>query len=437
VGKTFLIREFFDNDFAFQVTGMENIGKHEQLQNFHTALMRQGSAASTQPSSWFEAFEFLIDLLEGKQSTKRKVVFIDELPWFDTHRSGFISALEHFWNSWASAHHEVMLIVCGSATSWMLNNLIKNHGGLYNRVTRTIALEPFTLKECEEYCKEQGLRYSRYQMIESYMVFGGVPFYLSLMESRLGFAQNVDKLCFEQGAVLRNEFSRLYSSLFKRPEHYVEAVRALSAKKSGLTREALSTALSFADGGTLTKILEELEQCAFIRRYYSFGKKKRDTIYQLIDPFSLFHLNFMEEADKDEDFWLKYSSKGSHNAWAGYAFEQVCFAHVREVKKALGISGILTSVSAWSSKVSTPGAQIDLVIDRDDNAISLCELKYSNKVFTIDADYERKLLHKRAAFEDETKTRKATHLTMVTTYGLRRNSHSGIIQSEVTMDDLF
>jgi len=438
VGKTFLVREFFNNEFCFQVTGMENSGLTTQLQNFHVSLMRAGHTGYEPATTWFDAFEHLIDLLESKPASTRQVLFFDEMPWMDTPRSGFLPALEHFWNSWASARQQVLLIVCGSATAWITNKLLRNKGGLYNRVTGRILLEPFTLGECEKYFREHDISLSRYQIVENYMVFGGVPYYLSLMDKRLGPEQNIDLLCFSKNAALKREYRSVFDSLFKHPERYLEVIGALATKGMGLTRKEIVVRTSLSDGGGLVRMLDELEQCGFIRKYFSFGKKAQDALYQLSDAFTLFHCAYMQDgSNNDEDFWLHYSKRGAYYAWSGHAFEQVCLFHIRQIKRSLGIGGVLTRYSTWRSKSYEPGAQIDLVIDRSDGTVNLCEMKFSNDAYVIDSAYEQTLRNKRSAFEHEAKTRKGTHLTLVTTYGMKRNKYSGIIQSEVTMNDLF
>jgi hypothetical protein len=331
-----------------------------------------------------------------------------------------------------------MLIVCGSATSWMINNLIKNRGGLHNRVTRRMYIEPFTLGECEAYYKANHIVMNRYQMLECYMILGGVPYYLSLLDKSNSLAQNIDALCFSPNGSMREEFSSLYASLFRNAENHIKIVEALGRKTKGLTREEIIAATKLPPGGNLTKTLEELEQCGFIRSYHAFGKKERDKLFQLVDFFSLFHLNFIRDNKYNDDrFWTNSIENARHRAWSGYAFEQVCLANIRQIKERLGIAGVLTDVSSWRSQESSPGAQIDLLIDRNDNVINLCEMKYSVAEFVIDKKYDETLRNKKAAFIRETKTRKAIHQTMVTTYGVKRNEYSGQVQSEVRMEDLF
>jgi len=438
VGKTFLIRETFSNSFDFYVTGLANAVQSMQLRNFNVSLQKHSPVSYPQAKTWFDSFEQLKHLLESSTNKGKKVVFMDELPWMDTHRSDFITALEHFWNSWASSRPDILLVVCGSATSWMINKLIKNHGGLHNRVTRRMYIEPFTLGECEAYYKENGIVMNRYQMVESYMVLGGIPYYLSLMDKALSLTQNVDMLCFTQNGALTDEFSNLYASLFKRSENHIKIVEALGKKKKGLTRDEIVKLAKFSNGGGLTKALEELEQCGFIRKYNSFGKKLRSNLYQLVDFYTLFYLNFMQRnSNIDEHYWSNTIDTGKHRAWSGYAFEQVCMMHLKQIKQKLGISGVLTSVSSWQSSDSISGAQIDLLIERNDQVINLCEMKFSNADFRIDKKYEEDLRNKREVFLRNTKTRKAIHLTMITTYGIKQNEYSGMVQSEVNMDDLF
>jgi hypothetical protein len=299
-------------------------------------------------------------------------------------------------------------------------------------------IEPFSLGECEAFYKSNNIVMSRYQMVESYMILGGIPYYLSLMGKGISLAQNIDLLCFSKNGPLKEEFSSLYASLFVHSENHTSIVASLAKKTKGMTREEIIAATKISDGGGLSKTLEELEQCGFIRKYSAFDKKSKYQLYQLVDFYTLFYLNFIRDHKyDDEHFWSNFIDNATHHAWSGYAFEQVCSAHVKQIKNSLGISGVLTQIASWRSQLSYPGAQVDLLIDRNDHVINLCEMKYANTEFVIDKKQDENLRNKRGAFIQETKTRKAVHLTMVTTYGVKQNEYSGLIQSEVKMDDLF
>ena len=439
VGKTYLIRETFGYKFTFQHTGLAKGNTKEQLFSFAISLRDAGYDDCPIPKSWLEAFSLLSTYLKNSTDEK-KIVFLDELPWMDTPRSNFISAFEHFWNGWASARKDIVLIICGSATSWIINKVINDHGGLHNRVTKQIALQPFTLKECEMFAQSKGLEMSRYQLAECYMVLGGIPYYWSLLEKGLSLAQNIDKIIFAKNGKLSNEFNQLYASLFKSPEQYIDIVTALGKKKAGMTREEIIAATDKYSNGALSKVLDELEYCGFIRKYNGFDKKSKQAIYQLIDNYTLFYFKFIQQNENnDEHFWSASIDSAMHRAWSGLAFERLCMAHTQQIKVALGIAGVLSNVYSWRKEAdeTSDGAQIDLLIDRKDQVINLCEMKYSLSEYAIDAEYEQKLRNKKSAFIDATNTRKAVHLTMVTTFGIKTNVHSGIVQNEVKLDDLF
>ena len=439
VGKTYLIRETFGYKFTFQHTGLAKGNTKEQLFSFAISLRDAGYDDCPIPKSWLEAFSLLSAYLKNSADEK-KIVFLDELPWMDTPRSNFISAFEHFWNGWASARKDIILIICGSATSWIINKVINDHGGLHNRVTKQIALQPFTLKECEMFAQSKGLEMSRYQLAECYMVLGGIPYYWSLLEKGLSLAQNIDKIIFAKNGKLSNEFNQLYASLFKSPEQYIDIVTALGKKKAGMTREEIIAATDKYSNGALSKVLDELEYCGFIRKYNGFDKKSKQAIYQLIDNYTLFYFKFIQQNENnDEHFWSASIDSAMHRAWSGLAFERLCMAHTQQIKVALGISGVLSNVYSWRKEAdeTSDGAQIDLLIDRNDQVINLCEMKYSLSEYAIDAEYEQKLRNKKSAFIDATNTRKAVHLTMVTTFGIKANAHSGIVQNEITLEDLF
>jgi AAA+ ATPase superfamily predicted ATPase len=437
VGKTYLVRETFSDKFTFEISGLANTSTKEQLLNFSFTLKQSIGEDLKTPKNWLEAFSQLIDFIK-KSKSKRKILFFDEMPWMDTPRSGFLTALEHFWNGWASARKDIVLIVCGSSTSWIINNLINNHGGLHNRLTHIIYLKPFTLAECEQYFRWQKIDFSRYQIAEIYMIMGGIPFYLSKIERGFGVSQNVDNLFFIENAKLKNEFKNLYAALFRNSDDYVKIVEALSKKGKGLTRFDISKISKITSGGGLTKALQNLEYCGFIRKYHSLNKKTRNTLYQLIDSYSLFYFNFIQKNEyNDEQFWTNSLDTPLHNSWTGYAFEMLVLQHVAEIKKAMSIAGIQSSVSAWRSETEKPAAQIDLVIKRKDGIINILEIKYCNKKFTITKEYEENLRNKISAFKAEVHTRNAVHLLMLTTFGLNKNKYSGIVQKELTLNSLF
>ncbi len=437
VGKTFLIRETFGYKFTFQHTGLANGTTKEQLFAFSLSLREAGYDDCPVPQSWLEAFGLLSALLKNSTDEK-KIVFLDELPWLDTARSNFISAFEHFWNGWASARKDIVLIICGSATSWIINKVINDHGGLHNRVTQQIALQPFTLNECEKFIVSKGLEMSRYQILECYMILGGIPFYWNMLERNRSLAQNIDNLFFAKSGKLRNEFNQLYASLFKNPEMYIQVVTTLGNKKVGMTRDEIIENGKMINNGQLSKVLDELEYCGFIRCYNNIGKKKKTAIYQLIDNYTLFYFKYICNNDNnDEHFWSASIDSSMHRAWSGYAFERVCMMHTMQIKQSLGIAGVLSNVYSWRADNIEKGAQIDLLIDRNDQVINLCEIKFSMGEFTINKEYDEKLRNKKNVFIESTNTRKAVHLTMITTYGLKQNAYSGMIQSEVKMDDLF
>lgn len=436
VGKTYLVREVFAEQLAFQITGLNDVNTQEQLTHFHAALISQ-KTKNTEieiAKDWLSAFRNLITVLENKNTKGKKIIFLDELPWLDTHKSKFLTGLEFFWNSWASARRDILLIVCGSAASWMIKNLLNNKGGLHNRTTGRIKLEPFTLAETEAFLHYKNIHFDRYQVTLLYMILGGIPYYLDNVEAGLSAMQNINQLCFERNGILRNEYEILYTSLFNQAERHKTVIQALATKKKGLTRGEIAKITQLPNGGSLTRILNELEESTFIRHYQPFGKKQQSTLYQLIDPYSLFYLNFIKSASPDdENYWVNINNTPTYHAWSGYAFEILCLHHIPQIKKALGISGVQTSVASWHNK----NAQIDLLIDRKDQVINLCEMKFSIHQFTIDKKYADNLRNKIGTFQTITTTRKAIFLTMITTHGIAQNKHSYLAQNNVTLEDLF
>jgi len=438
VGKTYLVTEHFGNKFAFSLTGISGGSTQDQLREFRRSLMKHYNGDIPALKNWHEAFNTLESLLAQNPTIGKKVLFIDELPWLDTHKSGFLPALEHFWNAFASRRPDILLIVCGSAASWIINNLIDSYGGLHNRVTETIMLEPYTLYECEMFYRSRGIVFNRQQIAEAYMILGGIPYYMDAMDKMLGLHQNIDLLLFQTNAKLRNEFTRLYHSLFRNADNHIRVVDALSQNGHGFTRQEISAASGISDGGGLTKILAELESCGMISRSYDVRKKKGGEYFNLTDFYSLFHYKYLKtRKDTDPHFWTNYLSDPAHRNWCGYAFERLCMSHMGQIKQRLGISGVITNVCAFRSSVKKGGAQIDIVIDRRDDTINLCECKYSNKPFAISESYSEDLERKREVFLHETGTKKSIHMTMITANGLVHNAQRNEIQAEIVLDDLF
>ena len=438
VGKTFLVTEHFGNKFAFSVTGISDGSKKEQLREFRRSLMKYYRGDIPELKDWYEAFVLLEERIAQDPTLGKKVLFIDELPWLDTHKSGFLSALEHFWNAFASRRPDILLIVCGSAASWIINNLIDNYGGLHNRVTETIMVEPYQLHDCEAFYLSKGIAFNRRQIAEAYMILGGIPYYMDAMDKMFGLNQNIDLLLFEKNAKLGNEFLRLYHSLFRHTDNYIRIVEILAKSGAGMTRKELSAASGISDGGGLTKVLAELESCGLIGQSFDIRKKRNGGYFKLIDFFSLFYYKYLKShKTTDPHYWTNYLAAPAHSNWCGYAFEKLCMAHIGQIKQKLGISGVITNVYAFRSSRQKGGAQIDMVIDRRDDTINLCECKYSNKEYTLTEKDATDLERKKDVFIQETGTKKSIHITMITTNGLVHNAYRNGIQAEITLDDLF
>ena len=438
IGKTYLVRHCFQDKYDFMYVGARNLTQQRQLERFANSLCEFANLI-TPPvlKDWFEAFDQLKSYLQSLPK-QRKVIFIDEMPWIDSYKSDFIKALETFWNGWAAMRDDIFFVACGSSTSWMVNNLIENQGGLHNRITNQIYLRPFNLNECEQYIESFDFGWDRYQIMQCYMALGGVPFYLSLLNPSWSLAQNLDNLFFRRNALLQQEFNELYNALFKHADKYIDVVRALSTKREGLTRQQISEMTGISGGG-LTKILNNLERCDFILQYAHFGKTKNNSIYRLSDFYTLFYFSFAEKHDgKDEKFWTHNMNSPAVRAWQGFTFELLCMVHLDQIKQSLGISGIATESSTWRSKdKETEGAQIDLVISRADRIISLCEMKFSEEKYGMTEDYAEKLRDRMGIFRQETKTKRGLQNILVTPFGLTKSKHNGIINNVITAEGLF
>ena len=446
VGKTFLVESVFKDRITFQHAGLspvENGQAHllkDQLNFFYLSLQYQGLKGGKKPRSWMEAFFLLQRFLDEQDDGNRQLVFLDELPWMDTPKSGFMTAFEGFWNNWGCHRENLMVVVCGSANSWILDNLINNHGGLYNRVTWQIHLQPFTLYECEQFFSEKRVILSRYDIAQSYMILGGIPYYMNYFRSGLSLSQNIDRLFFADGAPLRDEYHRLFSTVFSNPEIMKSIVESLSTKRIGLTRKELLEQLRIKDGAAVSNWLHALLASGFITNYVPFGESRRNSRFRLTDPFCLFYLRFIRNQQPDsEAFWQEYAGTQASTVWKGSAFENVCFQHIRQIKTALGITGVASRQSAWSKTGdgTEDGTQIDLLIERKDNIVNMCEIKFYSESFTVDKAYDQILRRRTNLLRQYLSPKAAIHSTLITTFGLSYNAYSGAFVKVITLDDLF
>lgn len=453
VGKTYLIDEVFSGKFSFRHAGLSPVDERyktatgrksrmkDQLKHFYRSLTIQGMKKSRMPESWLDAFYMLEDFLQEKDDGEsRQLIFLDEIQWLDTPRSGFMTGLEAFWNGWACHKHNIMLIVCGSSSSWILDKLINNHGGLYDRITYQIRLKPFSLYECEKYFEANGNVMSRYDITQSYMMVGGIPYYLKYFNKKFSLQQNIDAMFFAEYAPLKDEYDRLFSSLFVNPLTMQTIVEALSVKNKGLTRQELLQKTGIPNSGEFSNYLKALISGTFIIKYWSFGNSKKEIYYKLTDPFCVFYLRFVKDRSLGRNIsWLNISDTNSVNSWKGYAFENVCFNHVKQIKGALGISGVSTTETLWSKRGTEKeaGAQIDLIIERKDNIVNMCEIKFYSDEFAVNKDYHFTLVRRNNMLREMVPKKVAIHNTLITTYGLKHNEYYGDFTNTITLDELF
>jgi len=437
IGKTFLIRQVYAKRVSFEFSGMHRGTLRQQLKNFHQAFPTKYHKGKA-PADWLDAFQLLGRYIDGLRGKGKKVLFIDEFPWLDTHRSGFLAAFSHFWNGYCTKRTDLVVVICGSAASYMVQRVVNNKGGLHNRLTRRIRMAPFNLRETEQLLQYNQVRLTRYDILQLYMAFGGVPYYLQLVKRGESTTQAVDRLCFEQQGFLRGEFQNVFASLFEHAGNHEAIVRVLAGVRKGLTRTAILRKSRVASGGTLTKTLSELEESGFIERYMPYDAKK-DPLYRITDEYTQFYLRHVEGSRPMRSaHWAKEMATPAYRAWSGFTFETICMKHVEKIKAALGISGIRSTEGSWIGKGDESGAQVDLLIDRDDNVINLCEMKFASAPFTIEKKYAKELMAKMEAFRSSTRTRKSIFITFVTTHGVVQNAYSRqLVQNELSMEALF
>ncbi len=441
IGKTFLVRSFCNDVYSFHFVGAHGKNIKKQLAYFREVLQSYcPDVEIPELLNWHEAFRQLAGYLEQCKEV-RKVVFFDEMPWIDTQKSDFVSELEYFWSNWVQNRDDIVFIACGSATTWMKEKLEDNKGGLHNRITHRIYLRPFYLRECKEYLLSNGFDWDDYQILQYYMIFGGVPYYMSLLRPQLSLVENVDTLIFRRGGALSDEFKELYNALFKKADKYIRIVQLLATKREGFTKMEISAETGYSGGG-LTKLLENLERCDFIVSYTQFGNKTKQTLYRLCDFYTLFYFRYVKNNhSKDEQYWQHHFQNRSVESWEGFTFEEVCLRHLSQIKQGLGISGMATEASSWrfvpAKEDTRKGAQVDLVISRADKMIHLCEMKFSSTPYTITKEYAERLITRKQLFMEGNGVSRGVVLTFVTPYGLKDGLHTSMVHSSLTAKDLF
>lgn len=440
IGKTYLIREVYQEQIIFECSGLHQKDFAQQLENFWLTLIEVSpNEKPPLPKTWLQAFSNLKTYIKSLETTQKKVIFLDEIAWFETPKSGFLAALDNFWNQFCSKRSDIILVICGSAASWIINKVINDRGGLHNRITRRIQLMPFTLKETKEFLEMNKVRLVNKDIVRLYMSVGGIPFYLKDIESGQSVPQILDNLFFSPQATLTNEFSNLYASLFKNSEIHVSIIKALAKKNKGLTRKEIIEETGIKSGGGLTNSLQELIECGFVKIILPINKTKEDALYRLVDEFSIFYFKFLQD-NKVNSSWLQFSNKPVYKIWTGYAFENLCFKHIYQIKKGLGINGIISNEYSWIQKGTKEekGTQIDFIIDRDDNCINILELKFYDAVFEINKNYAEQLREKVGIFKDKNRIKKNIFTTMITSNGVKKNEYFlSTITNELEIDTLF
>lgn len=434
IGKTYLIRTFYSKHILFSFSGLRNGTRNEQIENFMIELQALSNQFKDEkPQNWLQAFHLLQQYLKTvKQTQKKKVIFIDEFPWVDTLRSGFLPAFENFWNTYCTTRKDLIVVICGSAASYMLKKIIKNRGGLHNRITRKIKLEPFQLGEVKAFFEYKGIRLPDIEIIKIYMALGGIAEYLEHIQPGDSSVTAIDRICFQKSAQLEFEFDEVFKSLFEEGSYHEQIIQALAkGPKSGMLRDQILKVQNLSSGGQFSKSMNELIESGFVEKYEAFRNRRKTTLYRIFDEFCLFHLKFIEPFKGNS--WTQIYTKSAYESWCGYAFEMLCYKHIESIKRSLKCDQINSKNYSWSNKK----AQIDLVIDRADNLINLIEIKFYNATFTIDADYAAKLRNKEAQFKIETGTKKGINTIMLTTWGIEGTHAIGLVSQSLTIESLF
>jgi uncharacterized protein len=435
VGKTYLIKSYFNSFMGFELSGQKEGDLQEQLINFARQFTTFFKQKITTPTSWQDAFYLLQKAIIRKRTTKKIVLFFDELPWLAGPKSRFLNALDYFWNNFAQYQKNIIVVVCGSSASWIIEKIINNKGGLHNRITDILKLEPFTLAETEAFLKYRNLRLDRINILQLYMVLGGIPHYLNAIQKGESMALAIDRICFAKNGLLRNEFNNLYEALFNNASLHTTVIRLLAKRKMGLTRKAIIQGTGISNGGSVTRLLSELEESGFITKYLPYGKQQRDALYRITDYYTLFYFHYIENSKSlTKGSWAKQYQLPTWKSYSGFAFENICLQHTAQIQKAIGISGIYTEQSSWVS----PKAQIDLLLDRSDNVITIAECKFHKVPYALTHHDVKNIQNKIDVFQAETHTDKPIFVAMVTAKGIVENKYSiSLVSHTVTMQHLF
>lgn len=440
IGKTYLVREHFGKELLFAMSGLFDATLSEQLREFASCLTNNSKSPLPiqTPTNWFEAFDLLKRFIETNPTTTKKVIFFDEVPWLATPKSRFLTAFEGFWNGWASARTDVVVIICGSAAAWMIQKIEKSKGGLYNRVTKRIVLKPFTLAETEAFFQSKALSLSRSHIVELYMMLGGVPHYLNQVRKGETPGMAIERLVFDKDGLLSDEFDHLFVSLFGEGGLHKQLVELLAQHRYGLTRDEILAKFKAVSSGWFSNILDELEASGFIDAQIPFSKQAKNRYYKITDNYSLFYVNFKKS--KKTQNWTGLQNTQEWKTWSGLTFENVCFYHKAAILKKLGIAGIQSSISSWQHRGNDEmrGTQLDMVIERGDKAVNICEIKFNENPYIITKAYAQELRLKMTAFNHFTKNRKTLFFTFITAGGLVQNTEANaLVQSTIELDDLF
>jgi hypothetical protein len=441
VGKTYLIDEVFRKHYCFSMTGIQKANQRKQLVNFAVKLSEYDGSGTPQPmKNWQAAFLQFKAYLQTLDKNKKHVIFIDELPWVATPRAGFVQLLAHLWNDYLSKESHFLLVVCGSATSWVARNIVNDSGGLHNRLTELIHLYPFTLPESKAYLKKNGLRFTDQEIAKVYMALGGIPYYLQNIKRGESSPVAIERICFAPTGLLRNEYDNLYKALFKNANLYQEIIAVLASHPNGMPNARIVKKLGIKVNGSYHRAMKDLIASDFVRETHPFGRKKRGSFFRLIDEYSVFYHRFIApNRNYTSGIWQQLAASQSYKTWTGYAFESICFQHIDLIKRALGIGAVTTDISSINVSGSGQGEgfQIDMLIDRRDDCIHLCEMKFHAGPFTITKEYYRKLIRKRQLFIEHTGTRKQVIYTFISNHGIAENEYAlEVVDVELTLADI-
>jgi AAA+ ATPase superfamily predicted ATPase len=375
VGKSELIRHVTQGKNVLSFEGLEGQPKHKQIKNFLFQLSAQSNIREKNISDWPDALILLRTLTQDGQW----IIILDEFQWMANYQNELVSVIKMIWEKYLSQNPDLTLILCGSIASFMKSKVLKS-SALYGRTDYELNLHELNLSEISEFFPGKGSD----EVIDTAMLVGGIPKYLELISEYPSLYDALEPLAFSQDGFFKTEYDRLFASHFGKKPIFMKIIQTLATNPYGLTTGKLAKEMQVASGGTLCHQLDDLESAGFLHSIIPFDKPEGSKLrkYILMDAYVRFYHSIirgsMKETTPPNTQFHAIMSSPRYAAWAGMAFEFLCMRHHKEISRILGFHGIPYTAGPFFQRktLDTPGVQIDLLFERSDKILVLCEMKY-------------------------------------------------------------